>query len=759
MIGIALPALAALSACGGGGGGAVASTPPPPAAVTPPPPPPPPPPTTGFNTAEYQRSNGAVQAGALTAYNAGATGAGIIAAVVDSGVVPTNAEFAGKIHPASADLASNRGVGDQGGHGTAVSSVLLGAKNDTGTHGVAFGATLLVARTDNPGSCSDPDPDAGCAHDDNTIARGVDLATNNGARVINMSLGGSPPNNNLRAAIDRATAAGVIIVISAGNDFDTDPTNAVNPDLFAQVANETFARNLVIIAGALESNNTALTAFSNRAGNGQTHYIGALGRRVQAIDETGATFLFSGTSFSAPIVSGAVALLAQAFPTLTAAQIVDLLFRSADDLGAVGTDATFGRGALNIARAFQPVGQLSLAGSAIAVTEGVTGATSAAMGDASKTGATAVVLDDYGRAFDFSLGATLGTPTIAPRLAPALGIGTRSLIRDTGRAAVSLSVAQRGSEATVDRLLLSAHEEHSARALAGAMFTRLGRDTVAGFGISKGSASLIADIAGGGGASFLIGEGAGRTRGFDDRPELAFGLVQKLGRTSLTFTAESGEARLWENDPGETRRRQARGYRYSEMGVKLDRSLGRLALSGGLSLLAETETVLGGHFGSFIGSSNVRTVFADIGADLALGNGWSLAGAYRAGRTKVPAGGLRLSDDRLSSAAWSFDITKAGLFGRSDRLGLRLSQPLRIANGGFGLTVPVAYDYATLGVSYGNRLFNLAPTGREIVAEAVWSTRIGRGSVSTNLFWRRDPGNIAAAPDDAGVAVRYTLGL
>jgi hypothetical protein len=45
------------------------------------------------------------------------------------------------------------------------------------------------------------------------------------------------------------------------------------------------------------------------------------------------------------------------------------------------------------------------------------------------------------------------------------------------------------------------------------------------------------------------------------------------------------------------------------------------------------------------------------------------------------------------------------------------------------------------------------------IRDSVWSTRIGRGSVSTNLFWRRDPGNIAAAPDDAGVAVRYTLGL
>ena len=48
--------------------------------------------------------------------------------------------------------------------------------------------------------------------------------------------------------------------------------------------------------------------------------------------------------------------MAQAFPNLSGQQIIDILFRSADELGAAGTDATFGRGRLNIQRAFQPIG-------------------------------------------------------------------------------------------------------------------------------------------------------------------------------------------------------------------------------------------------------------------------------------------------------------------------------------------------------------------------------------------------------------------
>jgi subtilisin family serine protease len=72
----------------------------------------------------------------------------VIAGVIDSGIDVDGPEFAGRISNQSADFAGTRGLQDEDGHGTAVSAVLLGAKNDVGTHGVAFNATLLVLRTD-----------------------------------------------------------------------------------------------------------------------------------------------------------------------------------------------------------------------------------------------------------------------------------------------------------------------------------------------------------------------------------------------------------------------------------------------------------------------------------------------------------------------------------------------------------------------------------------------------------------------------------
>src|SRR3546814_20546781 len=109
--------------------------------------------------------------------------------------------------------------------------------------------------------------------------------------------------------------------------------------------------------------------------------------------------LFSGTSYSAPVISGAAALLASAFPNLTGAQIVELLLSTADDAGVSGRDAVFGHGILNIARAFQPQGRPSLAGSAEPVSLNDHGQPSGAMGDSTGQLTGATILAGYSLAY------------------------------------------------------------------------------------------------------------------------------------------------------------------------------------------------------------------------------------------------------------------------------------------------------------------------------------------------------------------------
>ena len=424
---VALGTATLLSACGGGGGGAISSTPAPPTSVvTPAPTPTPtpasttvtaaPPPTTvavNYDTGEYRATVGAVSMNALAAYSTGATGKGVGLAVIDTGIDLESAEFDNRISSASAAVGGQGTVDDQSGHGTAVAFTAAGRRNGTGTHGVAFEANVIALRADRAGTCTAAGDEDSCKFSTDTIAAGVDAARAAGARVINMSLGGSAMPQNLQNAIGRATAAGIVVVIAAGND------GTVNPDSFANVAGTVQARNAVIVAGSVGADGT-LSSFSDKAGSLANVYLTAVGERVRAPNADSQSYLWQGTSFAAPQISGAVALLAQAFPNLTGAQIVDILLTTARDAGEVGTDAVYGRGILDLTRAFQPVGGTSVAGNSSAVVTTGNGVTSAPFGDAKTSGVGAVILDGYDRAFAIDLAQTIARHAPSRTLAASL---------------------------------------------------------------------------------------------------------------------------------------------------------------------------------------------------------------------------------------------------------------------------------------------------------------------------------------------------
>jgi len=332
-----------LSACGGEGAGdaMVAS----PSAVVPPTPAPPQA-TSGnpaFNTQEYQNSEGAAQANAIRAYEGGATGKDVLVAVIDTNFVPPNApQFAGRIHPASTDVVGSRGLYGGDGHGAEVASLIGAAKDDVGMHGIAFDSTLLLLRTDLPNTCNPL-----CAASVPDIPKAIDIAVQNGAQVINLSMTfAAPLPPGFAQAIDRATAAGSIVVIAAGNQGQAQAFES------SLLALRPEARGMVIVAGAINNAGTDLASFSNRAGGSANFYIAAVGTNLQVMDKDGNVVVRSGTSLATPVVAGAVALLIQAYPNLTGQEIVDLLLRSATDMGAAGTDTVYGRGKLNLTAAF-----------------------------------------------------------------------------------------------------------------------------------------------------------------------------------------------------------------------------------------------------------------------------------------------------------------------------------------------------------------------------------------------------------------------
>jgi hypothetical protein len=704
---------------------------------------------------------------------------GVTVGVIDSGIDPNSHEFTGRIHAQSGDVTgAGRPLGDDDGHGTEVTRVLAAAKDERDVHGIAFDATILVLRADQAGSCTTATPGedaAKCSFFDSAIAAGVERAIDNRARVINISLGGAGgASAALRAAINRATQAGIIIVASAGNEGNDavpafDPNN---PSPFAQalLAN---GNGLVIIAASVDDQGV-ISNFSNKAGVSQASVLSALGQgicceyRDDAIyryDQNGQTFIrvFNGTSFSAPQIAGAAALLAQAFPNLTGSQIVNLLLTSARDAGDPGTDAIYGRGILDIARAFAPAGTTSLAGTTIIVPlSGDGGTTSGPMGDVAMSNrpVNAVIVDSYGRAYDIDLAHGLNATAPRLRLTPALIHQDRSVSAVLGTTQIAFSISDSGvGTASILPLALSDRQARQARLLAGRVNAAITKDTRFSLGIRQTAASQVSALQDMTSSAFLTAGEARMEGGFERQPGNSFALRLQLGAFGLTGSVEHGDARLYEGAGDEYLRRGTREYPYAALGLSLDRKIGPARLALGANWMREDETILGARFANFIGRGGARSLFIDGNMEATLGQDWSIGTGWRQGWTYPNAGSTLTGQSLLKSNAFSFDVTRANAFTPGDRLAFRFAQPLRVTSGGLALSVPVAYDYATLTPTFGIRRFSLAPQGREIASEIAWILPMSGGYFSSNLFWRQEPGHFESAPDDIGVAFRLQFGF
>lgn len=773
----AMSGFLALAACGGGGGGGVNPMPAPVPAPTPTPVPTPAPvptptPTPGVNydTAEYRATIGAISMNALTAYQNGGTGAGIRVGVIDSGIDLQSAEFGDcsggigtgscRIAGASIAAAGNSTIDDEGGHGTAVAFTLGGRRNDAGTHGVAFDAQLIVARADTPGSCATEgdDEDSGCSFGDNAIALGLDAARTGGARVVNISLGGDPPNARLLQAINDATAAGIVIVISAGNDGE-EP-EGVNPDPFAGgAAASAGARGLVIIAGSVGTADQ-ISTFSNRAGTGANAYLAAVGERVRAPDQTNTAMLWSGTSFSAPQIAGAVALLAQAFPNLSGAQIVQLLYATARDAGAAGVDPIYGRGVLDLTRAFQPVGTTSLAGSTGVVSTGVNGALSAPMGDARQGQLGAVVLDSFDRAFATELARSIVRQGPARRLPALMATRQRSFSVGMRDLSVAVSLVPTRDTIRIERLGIGTRDAGVARMLAATVSGKLGSKAQFAIGASESGNTLTARLAGRDEPAFLVARDPLHSAGFDVDVRGSVAVRQSLGSWGVSLAQEQGQVLSRRDTQFAALRWDPLRSGYWRTTLGLDRSFGNLRAGLSLTRLSERDTVLGARFSGGLGAARADSNFIDLGLRYNIGEGWSLGGSMRQGWTNAKLRQGVEGRGLIRTNASAADIGKHGIFALADSFGFRIAQPLRVSSGGIGIALPADWDYSTMAVSAWDQGFiNMAPQGREIDYELRYSWPLVGGNISSNLFLRRNPGNFASFPSDKGGAVRLTLGF
>jgi subtilisin family serine protease len=294
-------------------------------------------------------------------------GAGVRVAVIDSGIDGGHPDLAGRV-VAAKSFVGGSALTDEQGHGTFVAGEIAASTgNGVGIAGIAFPAKLLVAKV---------------VRNDRTIpleaeAAALRWAVAQGARVINLSLGGlRAPHDPLRdtysaleaRTIDYVVAHGVVVVAAVGNG-DQAPKIPWPYASYPAALPHVVGVSALAREGSVPSFSNRDAVFNDLAAPGQDIFS-TLPRRLtagrpgcvdQGYSDCGSEDFehASGTSFSAPQVSAAAALLLASNPALRPDQVSAILERTADDANAANgcrrcpllRDSLTGWGRLNVANA------------------------------------------------------------------------------------------------------------------------------------------------------------------------------------------------------------------------------------------------------------------------------------------------------------------------------------------------------------------------------------------------------------------------
>jgi subtilisin family serine protease len=261
-----------------------------------------------------------------------ARGQGVTVALIDSGVARTH-ESLNHDKVTLIDLVDENETPPPETHGTAIASIIAGSGK---VKGLAPAANLIAIR-----AFTEADPKTGASTSDSFhVSKGISIALDRKARIINMSVGG-PNDPVVRMAVEQAVLTGVIVVAAAGNAGpDAAPVYpAAHRGVIAVTATDDKDR---LFSGANQGDYIAVAA------PGVDVLAAKPGREAGA----SAYDYFTGTSMATGYATGLAAILLSADPKLTSVDIRRIMENSATDLGAPKKDPKFGWGRIDATAAF-----------------------------------------------------------------------------------------------------------------------------------------------------------------------------------------------------------------------------------------------------------------------------------------------------------------------------------------------------------------------------------------------------------------------
>lgn len=767
----------ALFGCGGGGGGETEGAFAPTASsivLT----------AADFRTAEYDEMPALATIHADEAYGRDNTpGSGVTIAVLDDGLDTTHPEFAGRVvtqgdyttDPAGSDATPS--AGDS--HGTHVTGIAAGAKDDAGMHGVAFSASIAAYKF----SLSIQGATAANTAIDATDARvvnnswGIDLGLNDVETLMTtlsvdassaleaFGLGATAAewtafSNSYITLLDQA-----VVVFAISNDSgltDADFTAAL-PELYPALDTGSWLTVVNVDASnALQSAPCGSTAAYCLAAPGVNVLSAVPSDSTDPSTETidGRTYArFSGTSMAAPMVSGAAAILFDMF-SLSSREVAARLLATADDTFGGYNAYEHGQGIIDLDAATQPIGNNSVVSNSL---------------DGGKRFAIADSRMDMGAPFGDAMARHMTGRTLA--------------VFDTMDAPFGIAAAhlvpQRPAGLVPGLMLDGLRRSHATRALAlpeGLGVARFAFDPARQSGLrqpgddttpSLGSASLMAAVSPN--VAVTARYGAAAQGGFGPAEDVRLDPALSQGAAVLsapfmTFAERGyGLDGAWRLGPKAALRV---GTRVADEDAVRDRDpfalvqeddsatramagLAELVVQHGPAIvnvqagaLQEQGTFLGSRTGgAFATDESSATVFAGLGGRVALSPSITLVASAHAGMTSLrPAdGGLLTAVSAVTADAYALGLMSA--FAPRSTLGFLVSQPLRVAGGDASMRW-VSGRTRSRQLLTEDLTFDLEPSGRELDVELLLSLPLGRGMLSTTLMHRREPGHVAGADSD-----------
>lgn len=696
-----------------------------------------------FRTAEFNANWGNAAIKAEHAYARGATGEGIIVAVVDTGVDIDHMQLANNITPGG-DVVRAGGprMTDMSTHGTHVAGTIAAVRDGQGMHGIAPESQILPVKVFGEDGLN------ARQNIDRQIEVGVNISNNSWSYItgpvgaergytIDDMNDQSRENfrNNVATIYAEAVRSGIIFVFSAGNNGSGNLEAAANPQIMAALpllAPELQGQWLAVVN--IRDNGT-ISNGSHRCGHAQAWCLAAPGSAVYSTTPGNEYGFKSGTSMAAPHVSGALALLMDLFPTLTPAQITERALVSADKSGIYADSATYGQGLIDLQAASNPIGGLfiEVASGQILSLDEVRMNESPAMGNALMAALSK---------FDLVLKDDLNAPFVLNAEILQQEQGHKRI--DTNSYLQRLEQENNTHQVNTDdglQLRYSNSNNTSSHSKLGNVqaLKALGKDT-------EISASLNTDTSWSQGLLRMqpLLQNNSMTQAFSnpylslDSPASGAGLHWTLDdnwHSAVQVNVSSVSERFDDRSSGKKQHSLQTEWAYhADNGLHASLQLG---------LLNEQQRLLGSQSDGWIGEGQTNTWFGGVNLSLPLSENWQMFGRYNTGLSQLD-GGRWLESGRLRS-----DSFTVGMFGQSTpqlQYGALVYQPLRLRGGKTSMQLSTRLN-ADNSVSLDRVNLQLKAEGRHMEYELfmryelpAWQLSF-KGSMLHIVDYQNQPGN------------------